>query len=291
VNAGATHGPGIHPAPAPSQAIDEIAYARWRHTNVHPQKQDGYVTAVVTLVLGDLTSAQMRVIADLTRAYGDGTLRVTPTQNLVFRWVRTSDVRALFGRLTAAGLQTADADTMADITSCPGAESCKLAVTQSRGLGRLLGEYVRANPRLIDLAPTLDIKVSGCPNGCGQHHIAAVGFQGSLRKLDGRAVPQYFVMVGGGAQLDGATFGRLAAKIPARRAPQALERLADLFARERRDDESAATFFSRVDLTRVKALLSDLEPLTADTAKDDDFVDLAETAAFAPETTEGECAS
>jgi sulfite reductase (NADPH) hemoprotein beta-component len=257
---------------------------------VHPQKQDGYVTAVVTLVLGDLTSAQMRVIADLMRAYGDGTLRVTPTQNLVFRWVRTSDVRALFGRLTAAGLQPPTP------TRWPTSRAARARVVQAgrdavARSGPAAGRVRARESRLIDLAPTLDIKVSGCPNGCGQHHIAAVGFQGSLRKLDGRAVPQYFVMVGGGAQLDGATFGRLAAKIPARRAPQALERLADLFARERRDDESAATFFSRVDLTRVKALLSDLEPLTADTAKDDDFVDLAETAAFAPETTEGECAS
>ena len=119
------------------------------------------------------------------------------------------------------GLGLGDADTIADVTSCPGAESCKLAVTQSRGLGRLVEDHVRANPRLIALAPSLDVKVSGCPNGCGQHHIAAVGFQGSLRKVDGRPAPQYFVMVGGGVSPDGATFGRLVAKIPARRGPAA----------------------------------------------------------------------
>src|SRR5690606_23209572 len=180
-----------------------------------------------------LSSMQMRVLADLSLAYSDGTTRVTPTQNLVFRWVKHDEVRGLYERLCAAGLPLGDAETIADVTSCPGAESCKLAVTQSRGLGRYVEEHIRANPRLIPLAPTLDIKVSGCPNGCGQHHIAAVGFQGSLRKIDGKPAPQYFVMVGGGVSVDGATFGRLAAKIPARRGPAAVERLAEYYAAER----------------------------------------------------------
>jgi sulfite reductase (NADPH) hemoprotein beta-component len=291
VSAVTTHGPGIHPTPVPVLQVDPVAYAEWAATNLRPQKQAGYVAAIVTVILGDLTSAQYRVIAELSRAYGDGTVRVTPTQNLVFRWVRREDAPALYARLSAAGLGLAEAETIADVTSCPGAESCKLAVTQSRGLGRHLTEHVRANPGLVHLAPTLDIKISGCPNGCGQHHIAAVGFQGSLRKLDGRAVPQYFVMVGGGVSAHGATFGRLVAKIPARRAPTALDRLADLFARERREDESAAAFFNRANVVDLKKLLADLEPLTVDTASPDDFIDLAETHQFAPETTEGECAT
>ena len=234
---------------------------------------------------------QFRILSDLSRAYGDGTVRVTPTQNLVFRWVPRADAPGLYARLAAAGLGQADAETIADVTSCPGAESCKLAVTQSRGLGRLVQDHVRANPRLIALAPTLDVKVSGCPNGCGQHHIAAVGFQGSLRKVDGRPAPQYFVMVGGGVTADGATFGRLAAKIPARRGGVALERLADLYAAEHRPDESPAAFFNRIDLAAVKALLADLQPLTAETVRPEDFIDLAEDHAFQPETMEGECAT
>jgi sulfite reductase (NADPH) hemoprotein beta-component len=289
VAGGATKGPGIHPDATPT-AVDDAAYVRWASTNLRHQKQAGYVSAVATVPLGDLTSPQFRVMADLSLAYSDGTVRVTPTQNLVFRWVRRGDASALYARLAAAGLGLADADTIADITSCPGAESCKLAVTQSRGLGKYLTEYVRANPELIDLAPSLDVKMSGCPNGCGQHHIAAVGFQGSLRKVDGRAVPQYFVMVGGGVSAQGATFGRLVAKIPARRAPVALDRLARLYAAEHKDDESAAAFFNRVDVVQVKKLLADLEPLTSETATKDDFIDLAETTEFRPETTEGECA-
>jgi sulfite reductase (NADPH) hemoprotein beta-component len=290
VTRGDVRGPGITPLPIPT-AGDEASYLRWASTNLRQQKQSGYVAAVATVPLGDLTSDQFRVLADLSLAYSDGTVRVTPTQNLVFRWVKREDARALYDRFAAAGLGLPDADTIADITSCPGAESCKLAVTQSRGLGRYLTDYVRENASLIDLAPSLDVKISGCPNGCGQHHIAAVGFQGSLRKVDGRPVPQYFVMVGGGVEADGATFGRLVAKIPARRAPIALDRLAHLYATERRDDETAAAFFNRVDAVKVKQLLADLEPLTAESAMKDDFIDLAESAEFAPETTEGECAT
>jgi sulfite reductase (NADPH) hemoprotein beta-component len=289
VAGGTTHGPGIHPDATPT-AAGEAAYVRWASTNLRHQKQSGYVAAIATVPLGDLTSAQFRVLGDLSLAYSDGTVRVTPTQNLVFRWVRREDAQALYVRLAAAGLGLGDADTIADITSCPGAESCKLAVTQSRGLGKYLTDYVRANPELIELAASLDVKMSGCPNGCGQHHIAAVGFQGSLRKVDGRAAPQYFVMVGGGVTALGATFGRLVAKIPARRAPVALDRLARLYAAEHRDDETAAAFFNRVDVVQVKKLLADLEPLTGDSATRDDFIDLAETTEFRPETSEGECA-
>ena len=97
----------------------------------------------------------------------------------------------------AAGLGLAGAGTIADVTSCPGAESCRLAVTQSRGLGRLLEEHLRAQPALIEAADGARIKISGCPNGCGQHHVATIGFQGSVRRIGSRAVPQYFVMVGG----------------------------------------------------------------------------------------------
>jgi sulfite reductase (NADPH) hemoprotein beta-component len=275
----------------PELAPTETAYANWVRTNVSLQKQHGYLTAVVTVPLGDLTSAQMRVLSDLASAYGDSSVRVTATQNLLIRWVPAEHSKALYVRLAAAGLGLGDAETIADVTSCPGAESCKLAVTQSRGLAQTLGDHLRATPALIALAPSLDVKVSGCPNGCGQHHIAAVGFQGSLRKVEGRAVPQYFVMVGGGVGESGATFGRLAAKVPARRSPIALERLARLYAAERLPDEAAATFFTRIDLARVKHLLSDLEEFSAATATAEDYIDLGEATAFVPDTQEGECSA
>src|SRR4029077_15352537 len=118
--------------------------------------------------------------------------RVTPDQNLILRWVNACDVRQLYRRLAAAGLGLAEAGSIADVASCPGAESCRLAVTQSRGLGRLLEEQLRARPDLIAAADGARIKISGCPNGCGLHHIATIGFQGSVRPLRSPAGPPHF---------------------------------------------------------------------------------------------------
>jgi sulfite reductase beta subunit-like hemoprotein len=284
-------GPGIHPETRPVTQGAALGLSRWSATNVRPQKQDGYATVVVTIPLGDFTGQQMRVLADLSTAYSDGSARVTVNQDLVLRWVRLDEVPELYRRLAAAGLGVAGAETIVDVTSCPGAESCRLAVTQSRGLGHTLEAFLRSSPEIAALAPELDVKVSGCPNGCGQHHVAGIGFQGSLRKVEGKAVPQYFVMIGGGTDGDAATFGRVVAKIPARRCATALERLLKLCAAERQPGESSRAFFRRVDPTRVKLLLADLERMTAETAAPDDYIDLAETKEFVPETMEGECAS
>jgi sulfite reductase (NADPH) hemoprotein beta-component len=244
-----------------------------------------------TVPLGDLTSEQMRVLGELSLAYSDGTVRVTVDQNLVFRWVPIGDVRELYRRLAAASLGLAEAASVADVASCPGAESCRLAVTQSRGLGRLLEDTLRARPDLIAKADGARIKISGCPNGCGQHHIATIGFQGSVRRINGKAVPQYFVMVGGGTTDAGASFARTAAKIPARRIPEAVERLIDMYAAQKGDAESAAAFFQRVELPRVTAVLNDLQQMAADQATANDFIDLAETGQFTPEVMEGECSA
>jgi sulfite reductase beta subunit-like hemoprotein len=291
VLSGRVTGPGLTPTIVPVFHAGDDAYARWRTTNVRPQKQFGFVMAVASAPLGDLTSDQMRVLSDLARAYSDGTVRVTPDQDLLFRWVNACDVRPLYARLAAAGLGLSEAGTVADVASCPGAETCRLAVTQSRGLGRLLEDHLRARPDLIAAADGARIKISGCPNGCGQHHVATIGFQGSVRRVGSRAVPQYFVMVGGGAHDNGAVFGRLAAKIPARRIPDVVERLIDLYVREKADDESAASFFSRVELDVVRATLGGLERLEAADASPDDYIDLGEAGQFAPEVMDGECSA
>jgi sulfite reductase (NADPH) hemoprotein beta-component len=291
VAAAPPHGPGITPQLAPVFLAGDETYARWRSTNVQPQKQFGFVMATATVPLGDLTSEQMRVLADLALAYSDGTVRVTVDQNLVFRWVPVGEVRELYRRLAAASLGLAEASSVADVTSCPGAESCRLAVTQSRGLGRLLEEHLRTRPDLIAAADGAHIKISGCPNGCGQHHIATFGFQGSVRRIGGRAVPQYFVMVGGGTTNQGATFARTAAKIPARRITDVVERLIAMYQRERSPGESAAAFFQRVELARVTLEIHDLQRLTPEDAVPLDFVDLAETSEFAPEVLDGECSA
>jgi sulfite reductase (NADPH) hemoprotein beta-component len=164
-------------------------------------------------------------------------------------------------------------------------------VTQSRGLGRLLTEYLREQDSIVEAVPGLNIKISGCPNGCGQHHVAGIGFQGSLRKVGGRPAPHYFVMVGGGTADGITTFGRHAATIPARRADQAIRVLVQLFRDQAAPGEAALPFFRRVELPVVKAALRDLEGLSPDQATPDDFVDLAEDTAFDPSIQEGECSA
>ena len=284
-------GPGIVPQVRPMLPTMNGDYSHWLSTNVRKQKQAGYFFVTATIPLGDFTSQQMRILGDLATSFADGTIRITAEQDLVFRWVPADAVPELYRHLAAAGMGLCDAGTIADVTSCPGAESCKLAVTQSRGLGRFLTDHLREHPELVSAAPDLQIKISGCPNGCGRHHIAGLGFQGSVRKVGGKAIPQYFVLVGGGAEGDGVRFGRLAAKIPARRMTVALDRLIDLYVRERTPGESATSFFMRVDVLQVRAALADLEQMTAASAVADDFVDLAESHEFNPEVQEGECSA
>jgi sulfite reductase beta subunit-like hemoprotein len=284
-------GPGIVPEVRPMLPMMNGEYAGWLKTNVRLQKQRGYRTVTATVTLGDLTSEQMRVLGTLALSYSDGTVRVTADQNLVFRWVREADVPALYRQLCAAGLGLAGANTIADVTSCPGAESCRLAVTQSRGLGKYLGDFLRSRPDLAALAPDVDIKISGCPNGCGRHHVAGIGFQGSVRKVGAKPVPQYFVMVGGAVDDDGASFGRVAAKVPARRMLDVVERLLRLYESDRKSGETATAFFKRVDLLRARQVLLDLERITPQDARPEDFVDLAEVSEFNPEVMDGECSA
>ncbi len=288
VIAGKVTGPGIVPRVEPVLPGEDFDY--WRRTNVRRQKQPGFVMVTVTTVLGDLTSPQLRMLGQLALAFSDGTVRITSDQNVVLRWVPESALATLYSRLAAAGLSRAGASTLADVTSCPGAESCKLAVTQSRGLGRLLSDHLHERPDLVAAVPGLDIKISGCPNGCGQHHIAGIGFQGSLRKVGGRPAPHYFVMIGGGTAEDGTTFGRHVATVPARRSFEALERLVQLY-RTEGASETPLAFFRRIEVPKVKAVLADLEKLTPEAATDTDFIDLAEDHAFNPEVMDGECSA
>ena len=291
VGAGELRGPGIVPRIEPRLTVHPPDFLAWSATNVRPQKQPGFAMVTIATLLGDLSSGQMRLVGCLAAAYGDGLVRVTPEQNVVFRWIRAADVPAFYRSIAAGGLSRGGARTLADVTSCPGAESCRLAVTQSRGLGRLLAETLDGRPDLVSALPGLNIKISGCPNGCGQHHIAGIGFQGSLRKVGGRPAPHYFVMIGGGTSDGVTTFGRLAATIPARRAVDALERLTGLYVDQRAPGEPPSAFFRRVDLAQAKAVLAPIERLAPEGASPEDFIDLGEDTAFRPEVMDGECSA
>jgi sulfite reductase (NADPH) hemoprotein beta-component len=284
-------GPGILPGSVRLQPLPDT-YLRWMTSNVSRQRQEGYCHVIARLPLGDFTAGQMRVLADLADAYADGTLRLTVDQNVLYRWVKTESVEPFYHRLVAAGLGAPDAGRLSDVVSCPGAESCRLAVTQSRGLGRVLTEYLSARPEVVDMVSSGHIKISGCPNGCGQHHIGSIGFQGSVRKVAGRAVPQYFVLVGGGCSDEGvAHFGKVVSKVPVHRLTDAVDRLLALYRDNRDGNEELGAFFRRVPPSLATDALKDLAQLLPTEIGEQDLIDLGENQAFNPEVMDGECSA
>ncbi len=263
-------------------------YAEWAADSVRPQKQSGFSAIVIRLALGDITGDQLRALAQLAVQFGEGEVRLTNEQNIVLRWVPTTRLPALHRELVSIGLAKSGANTLADVTSCPGATSCKLAVTSSKGLAGVLTEMLDRRPDLVRGAKGLDIKISGCPHGCGQHYIGGIGFQGGMRKLAGKAAPLYLLYVGGGMRKDGADFGRLVGKVPARRVGQALERLLDFYIAS---GGTSHRFWAEVSLDKVRELIADLSQIDDTTATADDFIDIGESGAFEIVNQEGECAA
>ena len=252
--------------------------------------------AWVTLQRGDITAAQMDGLARIVETYGNGTLRAAVDQNLLLRWIRTEDLPTVHRDLVALQLGAGEAGRLLDPTSCPGAESCKIAITGSRELALAVKkqlEHAAGNGGrdLIDAAGDLRIKISGCPNSCGQHHVAGIGFHGAAKHVNGRLVPVYQMFLGGGVDGEGAHFGRRSAKIPARRIPEALTRLLALYRDEKQDDESALTFFRRVEPERIDTTLADLTALDPENLDPEDYQDVGSDEPFQLEAGEGECAS
>lgn len=281
-------GPGETPEITGELAPSTRDVGDFLSTNVRPQRQPGFSAVRLVLPQGDISSGQLEALAQLAASYGEGSVRFTSGGNVLLRWVPTEQVPELFVRLAAAGLGRNGAGSAADVVACPGADACRLAITRTRGVARRVDAEIR-KLGFPTLAATLPVHVSGCPNGCSQHHLAAIGLQGSVRRHGDRAVPQYFVLVGGGAA-EGARFGRLAGKVPASRVATAVARLASLYVTERIPGESAGDFFTR-ELERAKSVLGDLEVLTSGEARAEDFLEPGSSEEFRPETQQGECAA
>jgi len=260
----------------PQLAAAQPGFEAWAADSAHAQKQAGFSLVQLRIVLGDLTAQQLRDLGRLATEYGEGEVRLTNDQDVALRFIPTWKLPLLHADLVTAGLARPGAGTILDVTSCPGASSCGMSVTQSRGLARLLGDTLEARPDIVARARTLSIKISGCPNSCGQHHVAGLGFQGGMRKVGGKAVAQYIVYVGGGIGPDGARFARMVTKIPVRRLPIALDRLTALYAASKLEGETADAYFARVELDTVRATLVGLDVLTPEDATADDFLDLDE---------------
>jgi sulfite reductase beta subunit-like hemoprotein len=249
------------PAEPEGASIGDLAFARWKRTNTLRQRQPGYRAVTVKLPIGDITAAQLRVVADAARRFGNGEARATNTQNFVLRWVPEGRLVALHRALGLAGLAEADADHITDVVACPGGDYCTLAITKSMGLGAGIREHLAPHGSRVEAEDmvravgSFSIKISGCPNSCGQHHVADIGMTGLMVKgADGVERPHYSLRVGGGVGPSASIGERLDGRIPEEDAPQVVAALARHYIAERADGETFRDFASRVgaaELTRV----------------------------------------
>ncbi|MFM8791062.1 MAG: hypothetical protein ACKOFX_00970 [Solirubrobacterales bacterium] len=261
-------------------------------SNVGPQRQEGFVAVTVKGPQGDLTPEQFRALAVIIREFAGGWARTTVQQNLVLRWVRPGRVEELWKRLDEIGLGGAGAEGIRDVVSCPGTDSCKMGITSSMGLNRAISERLDAIDLADPLTAKIRIKMSGCPNGCSQHHIADIGFYGASIKVGDRTIPAYVPHIGG-RQADGIVgFGaRLKARLPAKRVPDAIERWIGIYQEERLEDECFVSFADRVGTERFEQAIDDLAmPADYSPRNVELFTDWSRQEEFKVERGEGECA-
>lgn len=231
----------------------------WYATNVYQQRQAGYVATTITLPLGDITADQLRALADIARRFVNETVRTTVDQNILLRWVSETDLPELYRALKNIGLADPNAGTIVDVTSCPGTDTCKLGIASSRGLAKELRQRLSEKSFELDEAvKDLRIKVSGCFNSCGQHHIADIGFYGISRNIGGYTVPHFQVMLGGKFRDNAGAYGLAIGAVPSKRIPDVVTRVTDRYVAERQKGESFQDFIGRIGKKETKAMLEDL---------------------------------
>jgi sulfite reductase beta subunit-like hemoprotein len=240
-------------APSPLPRADDPEFAHWLRTNTFAQKQEGYYAATVQLPLGDVTSTQFRVIGGLARQFGSGDLRTTNDQNLWVPWIPGGGIPAFYRRLREIGLADSDALHITDVTSCPGADYCSLAVSRSMGVANAVRTHLLATNGQVEDLGVFRIKISGCPNSCGQHHIGDIGLTGlSLKGNDGQDHPHYSILVGGSVgENDSAIGRRVGGRFPEDEVPKVVAALADYYRHQRRTGERFAAFVQRIGAERL----------------------------------------
>ena len=242
--------------------IDSEEFRQWKTANVYAQRQPGYATVTIALPLGDITSDQLRVVADVARKYMNETVRLTVEQNIVLRWVSEADLPDVHKELKAAKLAAPLAETIFDPVSCPGTDTCKLGISSSRGLaGELRLRLVENSVTQDEAVSKLRIKISGCFNSCGQHHLADLGFYGVNRNKNGYATPHFQVVLGGQWSNNAGSYGLAIGAVPSKRIPEAVDRITRRFVAERKNGEAFQAFIGRIGKAECKKMLDDLGTL------------------------------
>jgi sulfite reductase (ferredoxin) len=271
---------------------DRTEFERFAEGNVQAQRQEGFSAVEVKITRGDLTPEQFRGLAAIMREYTGGYARSTVQQNLVLRWVRDGSLYDVWQRLTELGLGEAGAREITDVVSCPGTDSCKLGITSSMGLNRAIKERLEEMEISDALTKRIHIKMSGCPNGCSQHHIANIGFYGASLKVNGRQMPAYIPHIGGKYEGGEVIFGtRLKSRLPAKRVPEAVERWIKLYEAERTEGEEFNDLAERIGAVRFEAEVKELTmPSEFSLETMQQFIDWNRSSPYKVERGEGECA-
>ena len=274
-------------------------YDTWRQTNVQAQKSEGYHMVYVKPVRGDITHTQFRDLADIVRRFTGGRARTTQEQNLLLRWVPEGYLHEVWQALDAIGLAEPGAHTITNVVSCPGTDSCKLGITSSMGLATAVREEIESWDGLgqDEGVQNIRIKISGCPNGCGLHHIANIGFHGAAVKgPDGQQIPAYELFLGGNygdTRVEDSRIGTRIPriKIPAKVVPHIVRDITTYYKDNRQDQESFNQFLDRVGVEDLTAVAAQAQRVAESAeAGSDLYIDWERTNQYVLERGEGECA-
>ena len=278
---------------------DSPGYERWLHTNVVSQKQEGYFTVFITLGAGDITASQLRVLASAIRDYSaEGVARNTPQQNFAVRYVRGGDLRDFYEKLASAGLANPGALTIASAVGCSGTTSCNLAITNSHRLAKeVQRKFLELGLDTDDNLRDATIKISGCPNSCGQHEIATIGFFGGATRMNNAMVPTYTMLFGGSS----GELGKAMMRVPAKRVIDTILQIIEIYRQQKSTNETLHQWVSSVtkgrgvgslkNLEDMKAALAQVIQLPAPDSDADAYMDYGSDSQFSAKTARGECAA
>jgi sulfite reductase beta subunit-like hemoprotein len=237
---------------APAPQVKDAEFGHWLRTNTYAQRQEGYFGATVQLPLGDITGEQLRAVVDLAERYGSGEIRAANDQNLMIPWIPGNDLEAFYLRLHQMGLSAADALHITDVTACPGADYCSLAMSRSMGVATKIRNHLLATNGAVEDIGVFRIKISGCPNACGQHYVGDIGLTGlSLKGDNGQFEPHYSMLIGGDLGEEAALGKRVSGRFPADEVPKVVAALADYFRKQRVQGERFPAFVDRVGAERL----------------------------------------
>jgi sulfite reductase (ferredoxin) len=266
-------------------------FQTWKNRNTCEQKQSGYYNIQIKLALGDITSEKARSVAKIASNFAGGIIINTVNQNMMIPWVKSDALSTVYAELQKISLHKAGTEEIRDITCCPGSETCNLGITASRGLVKHLNDEMENGFPQSQELDHISIKASGCPNSCGQHHIASIGFHGGAKKLNGILAPHYEIFLGGRIDEDKVIFGTSVIKIPSKNAPQVTRQVIDCYKSDKLENESFGEFFDRKGKDFFRELLNPLRNLPDIEEDPYSYIDFGTDKKFSLEDRgQGECA-